>query len=259
MLLKRVGGRQLGRRPCAPSLPPSPTHASTHPVLQPPSRCCSFRPGTSTWNTDEPDAPGTAPAGPSAGKKVRPAGLARADAAACAVLACTCGAPGGAAAGLRRSSTADGAEVEGPLRRAAEQPAFPPPPPPLHGRTQENLSAGRKVPPPYSIKTEESFQTTGKWSFLLGLSCFDCDVRVLAFGGSCPAPGSSPLPVRTPAAPLPPRPPPPPAPRVPSTTCCLVRLCAGAASRAFTSTAMAPVLKNERTMRVIQLQPTAKG
>ncbi|PSC74703.1 peptidyl-prolyl cis-trans isomerase CYP65 [Micractinium conductrix] len=86
----------------------------------------SFRPGTSTWNTDEPDAPGTAPAGPSAGKK-------------------------------------------------------------------ENLSAGRKVPPPYSIKTEESFQTTG------------------------------------------------------------------AASRAFTSTAMAPVLKNERTMRVIQLQPTAKG
>ncbi|KAL4431394.1 hypothetical protein ABPG75_006650 [Micractinium tetrahymenae] len=86
----------------------------------------SFRPGTSTWNTDEPGAPGTAPAGPA-------------------------------------------------------------------GQKKEDLSAGRKVPPPYSQKTELAATTTG------------------------------------------------------------------AASRAFTSTAMAPATKNERTVRLIQLQPKAKG
>lgn len=57
---------------------------------------CSFRPGTSTWNTDAPGAPGTAPAGPGAA-----------------------------------------------------------------GEKKEDLSAGRTVPPPYSIKTEESVHTTG--------------------------------------------------------------------------------------------------
>jgi len=34
---------------------------------------------------------------------------------------------------------------------------------------------------------------------------------------------------------------------------------AGAASRAFTSTAMAPATRNERTIRVIQLEPKTKG
>ncbi|KAI3424379.1 hypothetical protein D9Q98_009932 [Chlorella vulgaris] len=88
----------------------------------------NFRPGTSTWNTDAPGAPGTAPAGPGAA-----------------------------------------------------------------GEKKEDLSAGRTVPPPYSIKTEESVHTTG------------------------------------------------------------------VASRAFTSSAMTPATRNERTVRVIQLLPQKKG
>ncbi|PRW20338.1 peptidyl-prolyl cis-trans isomerase CYP65 [Chlorella sorokiniana] len=64
---------------------------------------------------------------------------------------------------------------------------------PMPAQKKEDLSAGRKVPPPYSIKTEQAFTTTG------------------------------------------------------------------AASRAFTSTAMAPQTRNERTIRVIQLEPKTKG
>jgi hypothetical protein len=82
-----LGEKRPAFSACTPSTPPASLRLAN---------LRSFRPGTSTWNTDEPGAKGTAPGGP--------------------------GAPGG---------------------------------------KKEDLSAGRRVPPPYSIQTEEGSTTTG--------------------------------------------------------------------------------------------------
>ena len=153
----------------------------------------SFRPGTSTWNTDEPGAKGTAPGGP--------------------------GAPGG---------------------------------------KKEDLSAGRRVPPPYSIQTEEGSTTTGAGGVLSVCVYMPACMSVHMWGrvctcvqGSADPPTLMCHPTICPLTLL--RHP------IPCALAAPACLPAGAASHAFTSTVMAPATKNERVVRVIQLEPKKKG